>query len=516
MSEDEFNCQKCDTPLELDESLKNLNISQLSHLVNERQDKQFEKANIKILDDLDPQEYIPKERLDLYNQVNKGNIEPIQYRNYLESDEEDDDEDENDDFEDEDGSSGSNSYLVLDEETGDSDEENGTINGNHEQRQENEEDREIRMSSRIKTLTKIFEILSNNQDIDHPLSEDCASLLIENYKLKFDQSQKEKDNYLSFLRKLKDKDNQLNLYDNEHNEEFNPNLSNEDLDMKLTQSIEEFKELTLLEKTSLQKLKDLENSRNELDSQLKKYEKELEDLQNDGLDKILRLKNKLQLELNDKRNKLEQSKAAYHVHLDHIDKLRNLNIYNKIFNISCDSDDKYGTINGFRIGYKVVWPEINAALGQIISLLVFLVKRLNLKSSTYKLVPMGSQSQIIKFSTVSSDEGSTSSGQTTKSKTVLNMYSSDEFSLGKLFNFNKLDVSMISLLDVVSQIETRLRSLDADIDLPYKISPTKDSIGGKSIRVTSNTEWTQSCKFLLTDLKWMLTFISAHTSPNNT
>ena len=168
MSEDEFNCQKCDTPLELDESLKNLNISQLSHLVNKRQDKQFEKANIKILDDLDPQEYIPKERLDLYNQVNKGNIEPIQYRNYLESDEEDDDEDENDDFEDEDGSSGSNSYLVLDEETGDSDEENGTINGNHEQRQENEEDREIRMSSRIKTLTKIFEILSNNQDIDHP------------------------------------------------------------------------------------------------------------------------------------------------------------------------------------------------------------------------------------------------------------------------------------------------------------------------------------------------------------
>lgn len=521
MAQDNFTCKKCDSPLTLDDSLRKLNLSQLSHLVNKQQDKQFAKENIKILDDLDPQEYIPQERLDLYTYVNRDNIEPIQYRNYLESEDEED-EDDDDEQEIEDGttselmasSSGSNSYLVLDEESPESDDD---AEGNEHQAPNNDHDgdREIQMSNRIKTLSKIFEILSNNQDIDHPLSEDCASLLIENYKLKFDQSQKEKDNYLSFLRKLKDKDDQFNIYGNGENEELNSNILHEDLDMKLTQSINEFRELALLEKNNLLKLKELENTRAELNSQLKRYEKEFETLQHESFDNMLRLKNKLQLELNDKRSKLEQVKAAYHVHLDHIDKLRNLNIYTKIFDISCDNDDNYGTINGFRIGYKVIWPEINAALGQIVLLLVFLLKRLNLKSSTYKLVPMGSQSQIIKFNTVVPLEDGIPSGQTTKSKTVLNLYSSDEFSLGKLFNFNKLDVSMISLLDIVSQIEHRMRSLDNSIELPYKISPNKTSIGGKSIRVTSNAEWTQGCKFLLTDLKWMLTFISAHTSPKD-
>ena len=53
-----------------------------------------------------------------------------------------------------------------------------------------------------KTLNKIFAILSNNQEVDHPLSEDCAKLLIENYQLKFDQSQKEKNLFI-ILRKLK-------------------------------------------------------------------------------------------------------------------------------------------------------------------------------------------------------------------------------------------------------------------------------------------------------------------------
>ena len=160
---------------------------------------------------------------------------------------------------------------------------------------------------------------------------------------------------------------------------------------------------------------------------------------------------------------MEQSKAAYDVQLDHIDKLRNLNIYTRIFHISCDSQDKFATINGFRLGHKIIWPEINAALGQIVLLLVFLIKRLKLDLKNYKLVPMGSQSQIIKFSAKDAVDG------TTKSKTILNLYSSDEFSLGKLFNFNKLDVAMIALLDIVSLIEAKVLSIDQEIELPYKI-----------------------------------------------
>lgn len=366
------------------------------------------------------------------------------------------------------------------------------------------------MSTRIKTLNKIFAILSNNQEIDHPLSEDCAKLLIENYQLKFDQSQKEKETYLSFLRKLKDKDSQLNLYneDDENNEIVNPDLLHQDLDQKLYQSIQEFQKLSVQEKENLKELKKLEQTKTELETQLSNYQQELNNLRENGLNSILRLKNKLQLELNEKNKKLEQSKAAYDVQLDHIDKLRNLNIYTRIFHISCDSQDKFATINGFRLGHKIIWPEINAALGQIVLLLVFLIKRLKLDLKNYKLVPMGSQSQIIKFSAKDAVDG------TTKSKTILNLYSSDEFSLGKLFNFNKLDVAMIALLDIVSLIEAKVLSIDQEIELPYKIK--NDTIGAKSIRVTSNSEWTSSCKFLLTNLNWILTFVSAHTSSEET
>ncbi|EMG48423.1 hypothetical protein G210_1013 [Candida maltosa Xu316] len=490
-----FQCQKCDSPLKLDESLKNLNNSQLKLLLKERKTQILQKANSEILDDLKPEEYIPEDRLKTFEEISELNQEPMIRRNYFESEDDEDEDDEG--FDDSGFTSGSNSYLVLNEsdefeDTNNVKSESQSING------DDDEERGFKMSNRIKTLSKIFSILSNNQDINHPLSEDCANLLIENYKLKFDQSEKEKESYLLFLRKLKEKDSSLSLYDDDN---INPDLLNQNLDKKLTESIEEFQKLTILEKENLQELKNLEATKIELEAQLADYEQQLDQLRNNRLNDILKLKNKLQLELNDKSKKLEQSKAAYDVQLDHIDKLRNLNIYHRIFDISCDSEDKFATINGFRLGYKIIWPEINAALGQIVLLLMFIIKRLNLNLKYYKLVPSGSQSQIIK---INSQEGSG------KTKTILNLYSSDEFSLGKLFNFNKLDVAMIALLDIVSIIETKLLYLDQEIELPYKI--LKDTIGGKSIRVTSNSDWTASCKFLLTNLNWILIFVSGHTS----
>lgn len=507
-SDSHFQCQKCDSPLKLDKSLQNLNNSQLKLLVNTRKNKLFEKANSQILKDLNPEDYIPQDRLEMYEQI--SDQEPMNRRNYFESEDDEDEEDEGD-YNDSGFSSESNSYLVLNESDEFEDTSKSSGNNTKSESQSIDEERDFRMSNRIKTLSTIFSILSNNQDINHPLSEDCANLLIENYKLKFDQSQKEKDNYLLFLKKLKDKDSQLNLYvrendqtEGEEENKVNPDLLHQDLDQKLAESIQEFQKLSTLEMKSLKELKFLENQKLELESQLNDYEKQLDHLRKNGLNDILKLKNKLQIELNEKNKRLEQSKAAYDVQLDHIDKLRNLNIYNRIFHISCDSQDKFATINGFRIGHKIIWPEVNAALGQIVLLLVFLVKRLELNLQSYKLVPLGSQSQIIKFNNQTNEDGSS------KSKTVFNLYSSDEFSLGKLFNFNKLDIALIALLDIVAIIEKKLLLIDPEIVLPYKIQ--KDTIGGKSIRVTSNSDWTSSCKFLLTNLNWILTFVSVHTS----
>ena len=73
---------------------------------------------------------------------------------------------------------------------------------------------------------------------------------------------------------------------------------------------------------------------------------------------------------------------------------------------------------------------------------------------------------------------------------------------------------MIALLDIVSLIEAKVLSIDQEIELLYKIK--NDTIGAKSIRVTSNSEWTSSCKFLLTNLNWILAFVSAHTNSEET
>ncbi|ODV78962.1 APG6-domain-containing protein [Suhomyces tanzawaensis NRRL Y-17324] len=490
MPEKLFNCRRCNTPIVLDESLLRLTPAQLNLIINRNHNHVDDTSNQEILDDLNAQDFIPSDRFKVLHQAQDQAGAPIHYHDMLQSEDDvDEDEDEADialDRNEPDKSSFSaNSYVVLSD--GEDDDQNDQITPN---------DKSNTISSRIKTLNKIFEILSQNQEIEHPLSDDCASLLIENYKLKFDQSQKEKDRYLSFLKKLKDRDNQLNLLDDQTKD------YSQDLDVKLEESINEYNKLSQIETEKLDELRQLEKTGLELQEQLKSSKQELKELNENELGSILKLKNKLQLDLDRQYNKLEQSKSAYKLHLNHLDKLRNLNIYNKIFEISFGKDDKYGSINGFRLGYKVIWPELNSALGQVAHLLYFLIKRLELEMPEYKIVPMGSQSQIIKY--VDGED------LDQRTKTVLNLYSSNEFSLGKLFNYNKLDVSMIALLNIVSQVEHKLISIDGEFELPYRISLRKGTVGSKSIRVSSNSEWTQSCKFLLTDLNWILAYTSVH------
>ncbi|CAK9440966.1 uncharacterized protein LODBEIA_P48350 [Lodderomyces beijingensis] len=522
-------CHECDSSLRIGGTLKRLNPSQLGLIVNTRQNSEFKKADKERLNDLQPSDYLTKEKLSIYNQLPR-NAEPMYLKSYFESEDEDDDEDDDDDEEEEDddedegveveveadddhhnatGSTSNtnselNSYLVVNEddvdalkEQADADGEAGAAGGNLKKPDHGDEEHfEIKISSRIKTLNKIFRILSNTQDIDHPLSVDCAHLLLENFKLKFDQSQKEKDQYLSFLKKLKIQDAKLNLYDEHGN--VKTQFENQELDDSLQHSLQEFSRLGQLESERLQELRQLESDKSNLEQQLAKNEAELEDITTNQLNAIIRLRNELQLNLMDKQNKLDQLNASYQFQLNRIDELRSSNVYKMMFDINLD--EKYGKINSFRLGYKIVWPEINAALGQIVLLVAFILRRLNLKLPSYRVVPMGSQSHIVKF---------TESENGTKTKKVLNLYSSDEFTLGRLFNFNKLDVAMIALLDILAIIVERLAEIDNELELPYKIR--NDTIGGKSIRVTSNSEWTQGCKMLLTNLNWILTFVGVHT-----
>lgn len=485
-----FHCQRCSNPIELDNSLLNLNTHKVNLLKNNRPTKFNDAYNhgsdTNTNDDPDPSHFISKDKLQFYESLNHDSKPIIEQNDVLHN--------EIDNIVSVSTSLTSNSFVMLSEDPEQTNDEDHEAANDSSASLHLHDEHPDSISNRLRILGYVFEILSNNNEIDHPLCQECSTLIIENYKLKFDQSQKEKEYYLSFLKKLKDQGDKIN------NEEA-------EVDPKLSEALNEYRKLQRIETEKLDELQQLEDTKQKLDEQLQQLDAEYDSLKSDELNSLLRLRNDLSTELILNTNKLNQTKSQYQLHLNHLDSLRSSNIYTQFFQISSDDNNKYGTINGFRLGYRIPWGEINNALGQVVLLIIFLTKRLNMKLEGYKLVPMGSQSQIIK--TVVDETATDTNGV---GRSVLNLYSSNEFSLGKLFNFNKFDISMIALLDVLSQVQKKVKTLDSELDLPYRISSKKDTIGGKSIRITSNGEWTYSCKFMLTNLSWILAYTSVHTT----
>lgn len=464
-----FHCQNCKAPIALDDLLANLSEAQGNFLLGKTA-----KSSLHL--PLSPAKYIPQDRLKLAQKaLHEADSDSLITKDYSKPESYD----------------SQKSYVFLSD--GEDDDEDHQLIKELDGAGDVQNEEQLPDFSKINSLNQVFQILSTNEDVNHPMCGECSHLLASNYKLKFDQSQREKESYLGFLKKLKETEASLSS-----------TVSDNALDTRLGESHAEFLELQSLEQDKLKELQDLEAKHGELVAQLTELERQLKSLNSNELNDIIKLKNSLNLELLLKQNKLDQAKALYQKHLNHLDQLRSLNIYTKLFEISFDKEDDYARINGYRLGYRVPWPEINVALGQVVLLLSFLKKRFLLTLDSYKLVPMGSKSYVIKRGVSSQDE----TGERTQTSSVLQLYSSNEFTLGKLFNFNKVDVSMIALLDILSQFEVKLMSIDEDLELPYKISPKHDMIGGKSIRVTSNGQWTDACRYLLIDLNWVVTYAS--------
>lgn len=469
-----FNCIQCNSSISLDKSLTNLSQGQIDHLLKKSEQK-FQ-PSIK-----PPEHYIPHDRLELVKKaIAYGDSEP-RFKlspTPLESE----------------TSKLHLAYVYLSDPDVEAENQHGPRSSGGAVSQDRDgiyDEGQLPEFSKVKSLRRVFKILSTNQDIGFPMCKDCAQLLTDNYKLKFDQSQREKDYYMSFLKKI--------------NEKRSLSESAETtIDKEMESAVAELGQLEKLQNSKLDELESLETTYDDLSLQLDKLTQELRDLNVGKLEEVAKLRNSLNLELNHKQGRLDQAKALYQKQLDHLDQLRALNICTELFSILFDQKDNWGRINNFRLGNRVPWPEVNAALGQIVLLLAFLQKRLNITLEVYKLVPMGSKSYIIKDGPLN-NQPDIAPGP----RTHLPLYSSNEFSLGKLFNFNKLDVSMMALLDILSQFERKLMSIDETIELPYKISPKHDTIGMKSIRVTSNTQWSEACRYLLIDLNWILSYASA-------
>ncbi|XP_073230661.1 beclin-1-like isoform X2 [Porites lutea] len=304
------------------------------------------------------------------------------------------------------------------------------------------------LSHRLKVTTLLFDIMSGQSEVDHPLCEECTDTLLDQLDEQLKITEDELKDYKVFFNKLNDK----------------PALDTEGLSKELT---------------------DLRKEEEELIRKLEEVEKERENVAK-------------KMEMEKERSKqLEEEERKYWLEYSE---------YQKEL-LECEDDQQrhkghFGTINNFRLGrlpsVPVEWSEINAAWGQTVLLLHSLARKMNLTFERYRLVPYGNHSYLESLTDKSKD---------------LPLYGSGGF---RFFWDTKFDQAMVGFLDCLQQFKEAVAKVDKRFCLPYrmekgKIYDSSGSGGAFSIKIQFNSEeqWTKALKFVLTNLKWGLAWVSS-------
>eukprot|EP00111_Clytia_hemisphaerica_P021082 TCONS_00062125-protein len=182
-----------------------------------------------------------------------------------------------------------------------------------------------------------------------------------------------------------------------------------------------------------------------------------------------------------------------------LEKLRKTNVFNSTFHIW--HKGHFGTINNFRLGrlptVPVEWPEINAAWGQTVLLLNSLAKKIGLTFQHYRLVPYGNQSYVECIDDKSKE---------------LPLYCTGGV---RFFWDTKFDQAMVAFLDCLQQFKEEVEKGESKFYLPYRMEKGKiydsSGSGNYSVKIQFNSEehWTKALKFMLTNLKWGLAWVSS-------
>lgn len=328
---------------------------------------------------------------------------------------------------------------------------------------------------------KFYDFLSEQYTFDHPLCDNCAHQLLNELDQDLQTAQQE----LSSYKKLLD---QLNK---------TTNCSEEDYE-KLEQ---ELASLDAEEEKLKAELIKLQNDNDEVQHEFEQLAKEEKDIEAKEIEflKEYNEQKRLLFEAEDKQksidNQIKYASSQY-------DKLSKTNAFNAAFHIW--HQEHFGTINGFRLGrlpstQPVEWSEINAGLGQTALLLNALAKRIDLQFAKYRIVPLGSHSYIEVLNE--------------QRNTKLPLYSGKRH-----FTWDTgFDEAMIAFLDCLNQFKLAIGSKNQRFCLPYKMNG-----GGKGIitdnngyqfsvspRAGSLEQWTKALKYMLTNLKWGLTWITS-------
>ncbi|XP_014828942.1 PREDICTED: beclin-1 isoform X1 [Poecilia mexicana] len=334
------------------------------------------------------------------------------------------------------------------------------------------------LSRRLKVTSDLFDIMSGQTDVDHPLCEECTDTLLDHLDTQLNITENECQNYKQCLELLSN----LQVEEEETLLAELQQLKNEEETL--------VQELEAVEEQRAAVAKDLAQSRiqaQQLDTEELQYQKEYSEFK------------RQQLELDDELKSVDNQMRYCQIQLD---RLKKTNVFNATFHIW--HSGQFGTINNFRLGrlpsVPVEWNEINAAWGQTVLLLHALANKMGLKFQRYRLVPYGNHSYLESL--------------TDKSK-ELPLYCSGGL---RFFWDNKFDHAMVAFLDCVQQFKEEVEKGDTGFCLPYrmdvekgKIEDTGGSGGSYSIKTQFNSEeqWTKALKFMLTNLKWGLAWVTS-------
>ncbi|RWS28312.1 beclin-1-like protein [Leptotrombidium deliense] len=328
----------------------------------------------------------------------------------------------------------------------------------------------------LRVTSRLFDILSDQSDVHHPLCEECADFVIYQMDKQLRVLEDECKVYKEFLESLEK--SKANNTDGQKSEE------------SLDELRQEIEKLKTEETTLLEQIKGIDEQQKSIEEEIKQQKEELNQM-NEEESRYWCEYNNLKKSAFQCEDELQSVDNQLRYAQSQLDKLRKTNVHSGHF----------GTINGFRLGRlptaQVEWSEINAAWGQCVLLLHSLAKKMNLTFKRYKLVPYGNHSFLESLDDKSKE---------------LPLYGSGGF---RFFWNAKFDQAMVAFLDCLQQFREEMLKEDSTFCLPYrmekgKIEDTKTNHSYSiKIQFNSEEEWTKALKFMLTNLKWILAWVSS-------
>ncbi|KAI6783302.1 uncharacterized protein J7T54_004329 [Emericellopsis cladophorae] len=478
-------CQKCRQPLKLDGSLEDLNPAAYDLLISSSTPQDERPSTNQPSAKPAAQ---ASARKALYDKVSRNNPQPIFTRNHGGS-----------------RRDSAMSFIYLTEsQVGHSQmpPEPATVPPQLAQADSNRATKDRTPATDMGKIDRLFEILSSRSDIDHPICVDCGDMLVEGFQKRLNTALKERDSYVKHLR---------------HVQANKPSKENIKAQQEATR-----KALTDKEQATTE-LRRLEAEKDTLDTEILELEEEARKLDMEE-ELFWRERNDFAAKMADFQAERDSVNVKYSNDSQLLEKLQRSNIYNDTFCIS--HDGSFATINGLRLGRlsnkPVDWPEINAAWGHALLLLVTVADKLAYKFQGYEAQPMGSTSRIIRYDVATSSSnrsGNRGTVQPPPKKHALELFSSGDMPLGLTFMHRKFDNAMVAFLELVRQlgihVEQQTEASGNMLSLPYRIDGDKIADVSIKLGIAQDDGWTKACKLTLTCCKFLLAH-AAHTNSSET